>query len=78
MDIKDITSINIDVLNSIEWWIGRSICKRDNPDCELVSSHTNWVKPVFDKCPYACNCLAYNTDKKLLHANEPQNKGTSY
>ncbi len=77
LNICEYTDLDTNVVNQIEWNIGRSICIRDNPDCFLKSEDAKWLKSKFDVCPYFTSCAARNNDK-LLHLNEPMYKGSSY
>lgn len=74
----ELTSLGISSINDIEWWIGRSVCIESNPECELNSSETEWLKPHFSKCPFYEYCLAIQTEEKFLLLAGPNYKGTSY
>lgn len=73
-----ITSCNITTLNTIEWWIGRSVCLKEVPDCELKGSASQWLKPFFNKCPFYESCYAIQTNKNFLKVVEPNYQGSSY
>jgi len=73
------TELDICVVNSIEWNIGRSICVQDNPDCYLETDDAAWLKKKYVRCPFYGHCSAQQNEKDdLLHTNEPDYKGTSY
>lgn len=73
------TELDICVVNSIEWNIGRSVCTQDTPDCFLKTDGAVWLKKKYTQCPFWENCLARQSGKEeLLHINEPEYKGTSY
>lgn len=70
----DITSVNL-----VEWHVARSVCDRDNPDCELKGVEAQWLKPKYKQCPFCATCTARNTSTdKLLTVKEPSYRGTSY
>lgn len=73
-----ITSYSITTLNTVEWWIGRSVCLREMPDCELKGSASQWLRPCFDRCPFYESCYAIQIDKNFLDVVEPNYKGSSY
>lgn len=73
-----VTSCNITTLNTIEWWIGRSVCLKEMPDCELEGSASQWLKPFFNKCPFYESCYAIKINKKFLKVVEPNYQGSSY
>ena len=73
-----ITSYSITTLNTIEWWIGRSVCLRELPDCELKNESSKWLKAQFNKCPFYESCHAVQVDKKYLAVVEPNYKGNSF
>ena len=73
-----ITSCNIITLNSVEWWLGRSVCLKDMPDCQLENSASQWLKPIFSKCPFYDSCKAVQVDHSLLKVVEPNYQGSSY
>lgn len=77
-ELSWITSLNLKEVNRIEWWVGRSICTNDCPDCELEREDAKWLKKQFNKCPYYNTCYARNHDKNLLNINEPKYTGNSY
>ncbi|MGN0245179.1 MAG: hypothetical protein ACI4DK_04320 [Lachnospiraceae bacterium] len=78
LDICRYTNLDICVVNQIEWYIGRTICLHDNPDCFLECQESNWLKSKFDKCPFFDTCIARNYNHQLLKINEPSYKGSSY
>lgn len=73
-----VTSCDITTLNTVEWWIGRSVCLREMPDCELKGSASQWLKPQFNKCPFYESCYAVQTNKKFVKVVEPNYQGNSY
>jgi hypothetical protein len=77
-NISSLTSLSINTINQIEWWIGRSICIENNPDCNLESNESDWLKPFFQKCPYYEDCYANKFNTNFLKLNEPKYNGVSY
>lgn len=77
LNICDYTRLDANVVNQIEWNIGRSICIRDDPDCFLKSEDAKWLRTHFQVCPYFASC-ASRSNKDLLHLNEPVYTGSSY
>lgn len=77
-DICWITSLNLKAINRIEWWIGRTVCINDSPDCELQKEDSKWLKKSFVKCPYYDTCYARKYNKNFLSINEPKYTGNSY
>ena len=73
-----ITSCDIITLNTIEWWIGRSVCLKECPDCKLQGARSQWLKPAFSKCPFYESCFAIQNDKTFLTIVEPNYQGNSY
>lgn len=73
-----ITSLNLKEINRIEWWIGRTVCTENKPDCLLKTKESSWLKNDFKRCPYYYNCYAINYNKDYLEINEPKYKGNSY
>jgi hypothetical protein len=65
-------------VNSAEWWLGRSVCKKDTPDCDLLTSDSEWLKKHFTQCPYKSDCAAWITDKTLLTVTEPREESKFY
>ncbi|MHB8130806.1 MAG: hypothetical protein ACYDEX_17580 [Mobilitalea sp.] len=73
------TDLDICVVNSIEWNIGRSICTQDNPDCYLETEDAAWLRLRYVQCPFYGSCRARQNEKgELLRLNGPEYKGTSY
>lgn len=71
--------LDICVVNSIEWNIGRSVCTQDSPDCYLQTNAADWLKTKYMHCPFFESCKArQNEGEDLLYINEPEYKGTSY
>lgn len=73
-----LTSCDITTLNTIEWWIGRSVCLKECPDCELNADSSQWLKPNFERCPFFESCHAIQADKRFLNIVEPNYQGNSY
>lgn len=73
-----ITSMSVKEVNRIEWWIGRSVCVRGQPDCFLKGEDSEWLRAEFERCPYADTCQARNGHTDFLMLNEPDYNGTSY
>lgn len=78
LEICWITNLDVKEVNRIEWWIGRSVCVKGQPDCFLKEESAKWLKTEFAKCPYADTCRARNGYTDLLMLNEPDYNGTSY
>lgn len=76
--ICSVTSLNNNTVNTIEWWVGRSICVQNQPDCQLLNKESYWLKPHFQRCPFYNNCYAINYDNDYLNLNEPLYQGMSY
>lgn len=76
--IQWLTSCDIKTLNSVEWWIGRSVCLKEHPDCELKTASAQWLKPTFQRCPFYESCHAIQFDRRFLDVVEPNYKGSSY
>lgn len=73
-----LTKLSVGTINRIEWWLGRSVCIEDNPDCLLQRGDTAWLREHFDKCPFYKYCYAVNDNNSYLSLNEPTYKGTSF
>lgn len=73
-----ITSCDIRTINTIEWWIGRSVCLKECPDCELKEDSSKWMKLNFEKCPFYESCYAIKGDSRFLNIVEPNYQGKSY
>ena len=76
--VSDCSGVPLPTTNTIEWWIGRSVCTRTNPDCQLREEGSSWLRPHFDRCPFAGNCVAYNLNPELLLVTEPLHSGRFY
>ena len=76
--VSDCSGLSLPATNTIEWWIGRSVCTRTNPDCHLRLERSRWLRPHFDRCPFAGNCVAYNFNPELLEVTEPLHSGRFY
>lgn len=63
--ISNNTSMSLLDINIIEWWIGRSICIENEPDCNLSKESSVWLRSKYDKCPFYNFCLANNKEKQL-------------
>lgn len=77
-NLQWITSYDITTLNTVEWWIGRSVCHKECPDCSLKEDESQWLKPHFDKCPFYASCYAIQVDNRFLNIVEPNYQGSSY
>jgi hypothetical protein len=73
-----LTSLDVVTLNTIEWWIGRSVCIKEHPDCYLGGETSQWLKPSFSKCPFFDSCYAVKYDTRYLNIVEPTYTGSSY
>jgi hypothetical protein len=74
--ISQYSRLPIHVVNTIEWWIGRSVCLRTNPDCELERKASHWLRPHYTRCPFADSCFALNVaPNQLLKISEPRHVG---
>ena len=76
-NISAITTIDIYTINQIEWWIGRSVCLGESPDCTLRYNDSQWLRPYFKKCPFYNVCMAIN-NKDYISLIEPKYTGNSY
>jgi uncharacterized protein (DUF362 family) len=76
--VSDCSGLPLHATNTIEWWIGRSVCTRTHPDCHLREEGSSWLRPHFDRCPFAGNCVAYNLNPELLQVTEPLHSGRFY
>jgi uncharacterized protein (DUF362 family) len=70
--VAEQSNLSIPLVNTIEWWIGRSVCIRQNPDCKLTAEASQWLRPAFKRCPFADNCFALNINNELLSVTEPE------
>lgn len=72
--VMDIISVNL-----VDWHVARSVCMRECPDCNLSGKEAQWLKPVFERCPFYTTCMAKDHPAdKVLSIVEPSYKGTSY
>lgn len=76
--INWLSNVDIKTINSIEWWIGRSVCTKDFADCNLCRSKAQWLRLKYDKCPFSESCYAYKYNKDYLTLTEPTYNGSSY
>ena len=76
--LKWLTEYDIVTLNTVEWWIGRSVCVKENPDCQLLTDDSQWLKPEFLRCPFYESCYARQVDNEYLTIVEPNYQGNSY
>ena len=76
--INWLSKIDIKTINSIEWWIGRSVCTRAFADCDLSITKTGWLRLSYEKCPFCESCHAYKYDSSYLTVSEPTYFGSSY
>jgi uncharacterized protein (DUF362 family) len=65
-------------VNGAEWWIGRTVCVRQAPDCNLMSEESAWLRGRFSACPSKDVCSAIGMDQSLLNAQEPRERSTFY
>lgn len=65
-------------VNRAEWWIGRSVCHQERPDCELHEEPSAWLRRSMTKCPFIDACFAYNCDPRRLATDEPRHVGGLY
>lgn len=77
-EISIYTGLDINIINLIEWHIGRSVCTQENADCKLETKDSQWLKPVFETCPFYDTCLARCYNQDYLEIQEPNYKGSSY
>jgi uncharacterized protein (DUF362 family) len=70
--IAEQSNLSIPLVNTIEWWIGRSVCIRQSPDCELAGEASHWLRPAFKRCPFSDSCVALNINNELLRVTEPE------
>jgi hypothetical protein len=70
--VAEQSNLSIPLVNTIEWWIGRSVCVRQNPDCELTGEASQWLRPMFKRCPFSSSCVALNINNELLSVTEPE------
>lgn len=77
-EICTYAEMDIVTINEIEWYIGRSVCLRDDPDCNLMKNESQWLRPYFSACPFCETCVAKCSNSELLKLNEPTYKGKSY
>ena len=73
MLLSELTNQSVASINSIEWWIGRTICNDDNPDCLLENVDASWLNNSFIVCPFKIFC---SPDSVVLSA--PKYSGNSY
>lgn len=73
-----LTEYDIITLNTVEWWIGRSVCVKECPDCQLRGKDSQWLKPEFVQCPFYESCYARQIDNEYLALVEPNYQGNSY
>ena len=75
--ISAVSKLNINQINLIEWWIGRSVCNEVLPDCLLKNEEAQWLKPIFSKCPFYDLCY-YSKNSELSYNGTFNYKGQSY
>lgn len=73
-----VSQLNINEINLIEWWIGRSVCKEHSPDCLLLNNDSKWLKPLFNKCPFYDYCEYISDSKSSFDDVDIKYLGTSY
>jgi hypothetical protein len=75
-EVARYSHVPVHVVNTIEWWIGRSVCLRAKPDCEFEGEACNWLRPHYSRCPFADTCFALNVaPEHLLKITEPRHVG---
>ena len=73
------TGLTVSDVNLIEWNVARSICDREHPDCELCGEEAQWLRRVFNKCPFHKTCASVNQPcNGTQFIKEPSYIGTSY
>jgi hypothetical protein len=72
------TELDISTVNQIEWHIARSVCVKDEPDCNLEKVESKWLHPKFEMCPFSKTCAAKCYNNGLKKINEPNYKGKSF
>lgn len=77
-EISIYTGLDISIINLIEWHIGRSVCTQNKADCKLETKDSQWLKPVFETCPFYNTCMARCYNQDYLMVQEPNYKGSSY
>lgn len=77
-EISIYTGLDINIINLIEWHVGRSICTQDKADCKLETEDSQWLKPVFKTCPFYNTCMARCCNQDYLNIQEPNYHGSSY
>lgn len=77
--ISQFSGLSIASVNLVEWHVARSVCSRECPDCQLKGPNSQWLRPMFNECPFRSTCLASKySNQMLLNVKEPSYKGTSY
>lgn len=76
--ISTYTDLDINIVNLIEWHIGRSVCTQEKADCKLESKSSYWLKPQFEVCPFYNTCMARCYNQNFLNIKEPNYNGSSY
>lgn len=77
-EISLYTGLDINVINLIEWNIGRSVCTQDRADCKLETESSQWLKTTFNTCPFYNTCMARCYNQDYLNVQEPNYNGSSY
>lgn len=72
------TNLDINIVNLIEWHIGRSVCTQEKADCKLEAKSSYWLKTKFEVCPFYNTCLARCFNQNFLNVKEPKYNGSSY
>lgn len=76
--ISWLTQIDVKTISRIEWWVARTICVNDNPDCILKGEEAKWVRERYNKCPFYNICNARKEENGFLKIDEPKYGGKSY
>jgi len=78
LGVAEMSGMAVATVNNIEWWIGRSICVRNKPDCLLQAPASDWLRPHCSRCPFADTCVALNVDQSLFSIREPNHVSRVY
>lgn len=77
-EISVYTGLDINVVNQIEWHVGRSVCTNEKADCMLEMQESQWLKSTFEKCPFYDTCMARRYNQAYLNIREPNYNGSSF
>lgn len=76
--ISWLTQIDVKTISRIEWWVARTICVNDTPDCSLNGRAAKWAREHYNKCPFYNVCKARKKENDFLKIDEPKYRGKSY